>query len=225
MTPAAILFGSIGTLSETSDMQRRAFNAAFAGAGLDWHWSAEDYAAMLRRPGGASRIEEAARARGERVDARALHAAKVEHFAALARAEGLAPRPGVAELIAAARDRGVRLGLVTATTPQTVQLVLQGLAGSLPPGAFDVVTDATMVCAPKPAPDVYALALDRLGLPAAGVLAIEDTPEAADAAIAAGVPTLAFPNAHARGRAFRGTLATREALAADLLDSDLTGAA
>tara|TARA_B110000503_G_scaffold47893_1_gene77939 strand:+ start:1294 stop:1407 length:114 start_codon:yes stop_codon:yes gene_type:complete len=36
MTVKAVFFGSIGTLVETSDLQRRAFNQAFAEAGLDW---------------------------------------------------------------------------------------------------------------------------------------------------------------------------------------------
>ena len=36
---SAILFGSISTLSDTSEMQRDAFNAAFADAGLDWRGS------------------------------------------------------------------------------------------------------------------------------------------------------------------------------------------
>ena len=38
----AILFGSIGTLIETSDIQRESFNEAFKEAGLDWYWDEED---------------------------------------------------------------------------------------------------------------------------------------------------------------------------------------
>jgi beta-phosphoglucomutase-like phosphatase (HAD superfamily) len=36
----AVIFGSIGTIAETSDIQRQAFNLAFAEAGLDWNWDA-----------------------------------------------------------------------------------------------------------------------------------------------------------------------------------------
>ena len=43
----AILFGSIGTLIETSDLQREAFNEAFKEAGLDWYWDHEDYTKLL----------------------------------------------------------------------------------------------------------------------------------------------------------------------------------
>ena len=34
----ALLFGSIGTLIETSNIQRESFNQAFKEIGLDWHW-------------------------------------------------------------------------------------------------------------------------------------------------------------------------------------------
>ena len=34
----AVLFGSIGTLAETSDIQRNSFNEAFKISGLDWVW-------------------------------------------------------------------------------------------------------------------------------------------------------------------------------------------
>jgi len=37
----AILFGSIGTIVETSELQLKSFNQAFSEAGLDWNWSIE----------------------------------------------------------------------------------------------------------------------------------------------------------------------------------------
>jgi beta-phosphoglucomutase-like phosphatase (HAD superfamily) len=43
----AVIFGAIGTIAETSDLQRQAFNAAFKAAGLDWNWNAEVYRDLL----------------------------------------------------------------------------------------------------------------------------------------------------------------------------------
>ena len=34
----ALIFGSIGTLIESSNIQRNSFNEAFKEAGLDWYW-------------------------------------------------------------------------------------------------------------------------------------------------------------------------------------------
>ncbi len=53
---SAILFGSISTLVDSSELQRRAFNEAFEAHGLDWQWSQPDYVAMLESNGGAQRI-------------------------------------------------------------------------------------------------------------------------------------------------------------------------
>ncbi len=52
---SAVLFGSIGTLAETSEIQRGAFNQAFRANGLDWHWERDEYVALLERSGGRDR--------------------------------------------------------------------------------------------------------------------------------------------------------------------------
>jgi len=55
--PSAILFGSIGTLVDTSGLQRKAFNQAFESHRLGWHWNREQYINMLEESGGQQRIE------------------------------------------------------------------------------------------------------------------------------------------------------------------------
>ena len=45
----AILFGSIGTLIETSNIQRESFNQAFKEIGLDWYWDQESYKQLLKK--------------------------------------------------------------------------------------------------------------------------------------------------------------------------------
>ena len=47
----SILFGSIGVLTESSAIQRRAFNEAFKEFGLDWYWNVANYIKMLQKPG------------------------------------------------------------------------------------------------------------------------------------------------------------------------------
>jgi len=46
----SILFGSIGVLAESSEIQRRAFNEAFMEFGLDWYWNVANYIKMLQKP-------------------------------------------------------------------------------------------------------------------------------------------------------------------------------
>ena len=70
-----LFFGSIGTLAETSQLQREAFNAAFALAGLDWHWTEDAYKQMLATAGGEQRIADFARSKSASADVDALHRA------------------------------------------------------------------------------------------------------------------------------------------------------
>ena len=56
MTIKAVLFGSIGTIIETSDIQRNCFNQAFQKVGLNWYWSKKIYKSMLKKPGGEKRV-------------------------------------------------------------------------------------------------------------------------------------------------------------------------
>ncbi len=52
----ALIFDVDGTLAETEEVHRRAFNEAFAEAGLDWFWDQVTYARLLRVAGGKERI-------------------------------------------------------------------------------------------------------------------------------------------------------------------------
>ena len=54
----AILFGSIGSIIETSELQLAAFNKAFKKFGLDWEWTTTEYKPMLLQAGGRKRILE-----------------------------------------------------------------------------------------------------------------------------------------------------------------------
>ncbi len=221
MTPAAIFLGAIGTLTETSEIQRLSFNAAFEEAGLNWKWMKPDYRKMLLKPGGKARIARYAEARGEEVDAAHVHGLKVKHFRRSVEELGVLPRPGVVELLEAARAHGIKRAFVTSTGADTVELILNGLDQHLPRALFDLVTNGAMVRRGKPDPAIYQHALTELELAPDRVLAIEDTPESAAAAIAAGIPTLGFPGEEARGRDFPGTLAVVDTLGADILNTDM----
>ena len=80
MNYKAILFGSIGTLIETSDLQRESFNEAFKEAGLDWYWDQEDYRLLLKQSGGTKRIEDFAEKNNVNVNASQIRNRKTEIF-------------------------------------------------------------------------------------------------------------------------------------------------
>src|ERR1700761_9623187 len=125
---SAILFGSISTIVDTSELQRRAFNESFEAHGLDWQWSQPDYVAMLDSSGGAQRIADYAEAHGDDVDADAVHATKSQIFQELLATAGLKARPGVTATIDQAKRRNVKLGFVTTTSPENISALLETLS-------------------------------------------------------------------------------------------------
>lgn len=199
---SAILFGSISTLADTSELQREAFNRAFADHGLTWRWDRDDYLAMLEKSGGADRIAAYAEAVGDEVDAAAVHATKSERFRESLATSPVSARPGVVETIRSARDGGLRVGLVTTTAKDNVTALLDALAPDVSAADFDVVLDKSDAERPKPDRDVYDVAVSRLHEQATACVAIEDNVQGAQAAHAAGVACVAFPNQNTAGHEF-----------------------
>lgn len=204
----AIIFDVDGTLSETEETHRRAFNRAFGEAGLGWHWDAVLYDELLAVTGGKERIRHFMTSRrieppaGPDVDTfvRALHAEKTRFYTAMLTGGEVALRPGIRELIEDARHRGLRLAIATTTTPANVDALLQVTLGGS--AAFEVICAGDSVPRKKPAPDVYELALEQLALPPTACVAIEDSRNGLLAAVAAGIPTVITPGLYTRGQRF-----------------------
>ena len=211
MTPAAIIFGSIGTLVETSEIQRDAFNEAFREAGLDWEWDRASYQEMLRAAGGRDRIGVYAKERGETVDAAALHARKTEIFDDRMRAEGLALRDGVSDVLDWGARTGTPVAFASTTSRANIDAMMDAVDGLRDRLAF--VADASMVERVKPDPEVYALACEKLGVLPEDCIGIEDTEVNLAAPRAAGLVAVAFPGANSGGQDFSAA-----ALVTDRLD-------
>ncbi|MEM9734052.1 MAG: HAD-IA family hydrolase [Pseudomonadota bacterium] len=191
--PKAILFGSIGTLIETSEMQRAAFNKAFDEAGLDWHWDAQSYRDTLASSGGLARIETYAQSRSETVDAVWVHQLKTHYFTQALKSSNATPRAGVLDVMKYAYDKGIDLAFVTSTSRANVDGVFTALGNTIAENDFKFVGDASMVSTNKPSPDIYFEALKRLGYKAPEVVTIEDSEPSMIAAVDAGIPCIAFP--------------------------------
>ncbi|MEM1388375.1 MAG: HAD-IA family hydrolase [Pseudomonadota bacterium] len=191
----AVFFGSIGSVVETSELQRAAFNAAFVEHGLDWHWDRDSYTAMLSHSGGADRIAQYAADRGVDVDASAVHRTKTARFAELLRSDPPAIRPGVAESLRAARQMGAKTALISTTAKISIDAVLDAHDGTLR-GLIDAATDAGEGFAQKPAPDAYNAMFARLGLSPTDVIIVEDNEAGLEAARAAGAYVIAFLGAN-----------------------------
>jgi HAD superfamily hydrolase (TIGR01509 family) len=209
---SAILFGSISTLIDTSEVQRRAFNESFQEHGLDWNWSRDDYVAMLDSNGGTQRIADYAQSRGEDVDAAAVHATKSQIFRKLLETAALMARPGVLETVQEAKRNDLKLGFVTTTSPENIAALLATLPPEIAAETFDIIVDSDTVENPKPDAAAYLFALKQLGEDADSAVAIEDNVGGVAAAAAAGVTCIAFPNENTTAGDFTAASETVDAL-------------
>ncbi len=192
----ALIFDVDGTLAETEEVHRAAFNAAFADAGLEWQWDRELYGYLLRVTGGKERIAhyiDTVLRKPRNADTNdmiaLLHRRKTAIYADMIAAGQIELRPGIMALIDAALSTGVRLAIATTTSRPNVDALLAAtLSGRGAP--FEVIVAGDEVPAKKPAPDVYLEALKLLGLDARSCLALEDSANGVRSSCAAGIPVL-----------------------------------
>lgn len=113
--------------------------------------------------------------------------------------EGLPLLPGVAEYIAEAQRRGIKLGVASNSSSEWVTGHLRRL-GLL--DAFACIRCADHVARGKPAPDLYLAAVACLGVAPDEAVAFEDSPHGVRAARAAGLFCVAVPSTLTRGLDF-----------------------
>ncbi len=196
MTISALMFGSIGAVAETSDIQRRAYNQALKEAGLAWEWDRDTYADLLNQSGGKDRLAVLGAATGQTLSADAIdriHARKTEIACAEVIARSVRPRPCVAALIAMAKTRGMKLAFVTTTYRPNLDAIFTAAGDVLSADDFDHIGTRDDVIHGKPFPQAYKVALAALGVPAHAALAIEDTALSVMAAKRAGLTVIATP--------------------------------
>lgn len=197
----ALLFDVDGTLVDTEELHRAAFNDAFRQLSLGWDWDRDRYAELLAVSGGAERIaayiDRLRVPAAEKTRLRRLvpliHRAKARIYDELLRGSSVRLREGVARLIDEARAAGLRIGLAATSASATAHARRV---------AADAIVCADQVARKKPAPDLYELALATLRVPAAACVAFEDSANGLAAAQAAGLYTVVAPSRWTLGQDF-----------------------
>ena len=105
--------------------------------------------------------------------------------------EGLPLKAGARELLQDLSGLGVPLAVATSTRGERARIKL---ARSGIDGYFRHVVTSSDVTHAKPAPDLYLLAAQRLGVPPAECLALEDSEFGVRAATAAGIRVIQVPD-------------------------------
>lgn len=210
----AIIFDVDGTLADTEDAHREAFNDAFQKAGHDWHWDRVLYKKLLAVTGGKQRIRyfleshdpEFLQQNGAEEMIVGLHQSKTAFFVERLNQGQVPLRPGIADLIAEARAKKLTIAIATTTTPVNVTTLLKANLGEPSIGWFACIGDGGKVPVLKPEPDVYLWVLQQLGLAPGEALALEDSRNGLVACERAEVPCLIVSNPYTEGQDFSGAL-------------------
>jgi HAD superfamily hydrolase (TIGR01509 family) len=200
MTAArALVLDCDGVLADTERYGHLpAFNQTFAEFGLPVRWSVADYREKVRIGGGKERMASLltpefvaaaglpADADGQRAAIAQWHNRKTEIYTALVDSGAVPPRPGVARIVAEAVAADWQVAVASTSAEPSVVATLNRAVGADLAGRVRVFA-GDMAARKKPAPDIYLLALDWLGLPPGRVVVIEDSENGLRAASAAGL--------------------------------------
>ena len=189
MTPITIAcLDMAGTTVRDDGIVMDAFGTAISGRGLSpagYERAMKDVSASM----GQSKIEVFRRVLGDEGTAAEANQAFEDHYAAAVRAGEVAPLPGAAQVMAALREAGVKVCLLTGFSPATRDAVIGALDWR---PLIDLALSPADAGRGRPWPDLPLTALLRLGGGAVSELAvIGDTPSDVESGLRAGAGVVA----------------------------------
>jgi HAD superfamily hydrolase (TIGR01509 family) len=201
MTLRGLIFDVDGTLADTEEVHRAAFNAAFAANGLSWCWGQRIYGELLKVTGGRERIAHFIDAMDISTAEKTrlltlvapIHADKTRIYVERIAAGRVELLPGVEALLREARRDGLKLAIATTTSRPNVDALLTRTLGKNALDWFSVIATGETGVAKKPDPGIYRYALEELWLAPREVIALEDSANGVTAAKSAGIFTVVIP--------------------------------
>jgi HAD superfamily hydrolase (TIGR01509 family) len=211
-----LIFDCDGVLADTErNGHLPAFNRTFAEEGVPVHWSDDDYREKVLIGGGKERMAsiltpEFVAANGLPVDEEGQrhllaewHKRKTAIYTELVASGAMPPRPGIDRVAMAADAAGWGLAVASTSAEPSVRAVLEHAVGTELAKRFAVFA-GDIVAHKKPAPDIYLLALDQLGLGPDDALVVEDSGNGVRAAVGAGLRTVVTVSAYTAEEDFTG---------------------
>jgi phosphoglycolate phosphatase-like HAD superfamily hydrolase/tRNA(Arg) A34 adenosine deaminase TadA len=167
----ALILDLDGTLVDTNRYHVDAFIPAFEEAAYGVARGRIDRAVGM---GGDQLIADVLGEAAEREHGDAMRTTYGEAFERLAREHDFALFPGALDLIAAAKERGLKVALATSSGEDDLETIFES-AGTDLRDYVDVVTTKSDVDASKPAADVIVAVLDKLGVAPTEAALVGDT--------------------------------------------------
>ncbi len=216
----ALIFDVDGTVAETADLHRAAFNRAFAEHGLNWHWDREIYSELTPIEFTLPKLRLfsiAAKRSGQQPvpshEMMARIAVRKAHLFCVSVQGGAARlRPGVARLMQEAMHEGISLAAVSTATKAETEALLSATLGFQALGWFSSLQASENAGVPAAERSLYRNALDEMGIAGRRAIAIDDSAPGCMAATRCGIKVIATPSMYTASSRFNG---------ADLVLSDL----
>tara|TARA_R110000782_G_scaffold230989_3_gene317266 strand:- start:94 stop:903 length:810 start_codon:yes stop_codon:yes gene_type:complete len=207
-----IIFDVDGTMADTEEVHRQAFNQAFQEFDLNWHWSKSDYYKLLFISGGKERFkiclnedkELKSKVKDPGLFIKELHKCKSDHYREMLATKHIQLRPGIKRLINEAQDKELQLGIATSSCLANLNTLINTALDIDPKEIFNTIVSSDTVSDKKPSPVVYQCALAGLGLMPETCVAIEDTQNGNMAALSTGLHTIITTHAYTIDNDFTG---------------------
>lgn len=187
MLPEAVIFDMDGLLVDTETCDYEAWRELHDAHGVELTLPAYCYSAGLYGSWEKMYDELGAQC-GRTLDE--LHAMREPRFRQLV-ADCLQPSSELVDLLQRLREAGVKRGIASSSDSDWVAYLLDGLGLR---HEFQAIATGHDVAQRKPAPDVYLLAAERLGVDPTRCIALEDSSHGIESARAAGMRAITIPN-------------------------------
>lgn len=210
-----ILWDQDGVLADTErDAHRPAFNAVFEQDSLNTVWDVDRYGKLLETGGGKERMTAHWNEVGwpgnfpedqdeKQAKVKELHLRKTDIFNEMIQQGNVPLRPGVLRVIDDAIAADLKLAVCSTSSEFAVRNLVNTLMGPERASKFQIFA-GDMVKAKKPAPDVYNMAVETMGLDKSKCVIVEDSHIGLGAAMAAGISCIVTKSSYTVDEDFTG---------------------
>jgi HAD superfamily hydrolase (TIGR01509 family) len=185
-----------GTIANTElEAHLPAFNNAFNDLGISWNWDTSTYINLLKINGGKNRIDYYAKSNNYNFSEDLIlkiHEKKQFHYLEIIKKNNVKFKTGVFRLINELYKKKVRQFIVTSSSRNQVDLLVEHLFNGFNPFEFIISSEDVELKKPDPLP--YLKAIKLSGIKKNNSIVFEDSNPGLQSSIAAKLPTIFVPS-------------------------------
>jgi beta-phosphoglucomutase len=216
-TPGGVLWDLDGTLIDSGELHYEAWEEVLLGLGRAYNRTVFADSFGKRND---TILRELLHVEGSDDEIRRIGDLKEERYRERVRARGVPLLPGAASWLHRLKQEGWRQALATSAPLPNVDATLEPLGLRT---FFDAVVSADEVGRGKPDPLVFLTAAERLGLPPARCVVVEDAPAGLEGARRGGMASIGVLSGHFAGLEADLVVASLQALPEDAFTRLLSG--